>query len=39
MGETFAFGDGHPAKAASSLRIISARENEPDTAAIMLAGE
>jgi hypothetical protein len=29
---------GQPAKAASSLRIISAREKAPDTAAIMPEG-
>ena len=38
MGPAATFGDGQPAKAASSFRIISARVKEPDTAAIMLAG-
>jgi len=38
MGGTGSFFEGQPAKARSSLRIISGRENEPDTAAIMWAG-
>ena len=38
MGRAAIFGDGQPAKAVSSFLIISARVNEPDTAAIMLAG-
>ena len=38
MGGREGLGDGQAAKAASSFRTISARENEPDTAAIMLAG-
>ena len=38
IGGTGAFGDGQFANAASSFLTISARVNEPETAAIMLAG-
>jgi len=38
MAGTAVRGDGHPPNAASSFRIISALEKEPDTAATMLAG-